>query len=129
MNREIKFRAWDGEKIQKDFIIGRPQAADCLSIMTDEKFALKQYSLKEWKVMQYTGLKDKHGKEIYEGDIMAIKTTYHSYPISVIFSEGAFSFKEDGSYGTLAEWNEHSEIIGNIWENPELLSALTETKE
>lgn len=37
--REINFRAWDGEKIVTDFIVARPQAADCLGIMVDEEFA------------------------------------------------------------------------------------------
>lgn len=77
MNRTIKFRAWDGEKIIYEFVVARPQFADCLSIMTDEEFAVENYnSITEWKVMQFTGLYDCEGKEVFEGDILEYKEYY-----------------------------------------------------
>lgn len=77
------------------------------------------------EIMQYTCLKDKNGKEIYEGDILEITTTFHSYPIEVIWGDACWTLgKEDtGEYGTLAEWNTTSRVIGNIYENPELLEG------
>jgi len=60
--------------------------------------------------MQYTGLKDKNGKEIYEGDHFGEP----NYPVE--FEDGAFWHE-----GELLRDNVHNEIKGNIHENPELL--------
>ena len=79
-----------------------------------------------WKLMQYTGLKDKNGKEIYEGDI--VKNTWNAgfgYETDLVETEfevdyrfGCF-FPVGGSGGEI-EMSEY-EIIGNIYENHELL--------
>jgi len=80
-------------------------------------------------IMQNTGLKDKNGKEIYEGDIIEI----HSRGIDFIFLIEEINLKyQNGLKGKLlknSEWEhlfyspfwEESEIIGNMYENPELL--------
>lgn len=72
------------------------------------------------EIMQYTGLKDKNGKEIYEGDIVE-GSTQDDYPRSVIgFEDGSFVIQQ----APLAKWKvSHFEltIIGNIYENPELI--------
>ena len=61
-------------------------------------------------LMQFTGLKDKNGKEIYEGDI--VRQDYDNALCEVKFISGCFSpFKHDGQFV----------VIGNIYENPELL--------
>ncbi len=64
--------------------------------------------------MQYTGLKDKNGKEIYEGDI----ARFREYNHHINFSDGGFYV---GDFDTLGSINTAVEIIGNIYENPELL--------
>lgn len=78
--------------------------------------------------MQYTGLHDKNGKEIYEGDICIVSLSYFKIKdekATVIFHNGAFQFQ----YGCEKffskphdAWDE-VEVIGNIHDNPELLEV------
>lgn len=106
--REIKFRAWDTTKGEMDYC-GLERAGGYHECM-------------EHPLMQYTGLKDANGKEIYEGDI--VRATDHrndnkTYILTVEWEQCATS-----SGWTLSSigWNqEELEIIGNIYENPELL--------
>lgn len=77
-------------------------------------------------IMQYTGLKDRHGKEIYEGDIVKIKHPSDMKGIyEIVEDKGSIRFKAKGRlwYDYRAfEYSENGiEIIGNIYENPELL--------
>lgn len=87
------------------------------------------YKNKEsFEIMQYTGLKDKNGKEIYEGDIVAVSEEYggHAYkPLVVDFKGCCFVLRR---LNYLADFNpmynydfkQVYEIIGNIYENPEI---------
>lgn len=85
------------------------------------------YEVNPSTIGQYTGLKDKHGKEIYEGDI--ITSVFEEdgkesfiFDFEVIFQEGAFLALIDYDLTThsLTELNE-LEVIGNIHEKPELI--------
>ncbi|EIU5758754.1 TPA: hypothetical protein LTU78_002748 [Listeria monocytogenes] len=78
---------------------------------------------------QYTGLKDKNGKKIFEGDIVEIieidafgNLDWNRLKGKVMFSEGAWLVTDSGSFA-IPLWSEINEIkvIGNIHENPELL--------
>ena len=81
--------------------------------------------------MQSTGLKDKNGKEVFEGDILAIETDEGILNVNIFWdSEHALFMFESKKYNEkdlLAELVEDNtypfEIAGNIWENPELLEV------
>jgi uncharacterized phage protein (TIGR01671 family) len=72
-------------------------------------------------VGQFTGLTDKNGKEIYEGDVLL----FEGYPNeSIIFDEGSFGYKGIYGFNSLSETNlSIAEVIGNIYETPELLQS------
>ena len=76
-------------------------------------------------VGQFTGLTDKNGKRIFEGDILR----YDRYRYSVIFEEGAFNCdgfldnSMDCPYCAFSQGTYHFEVIGNIHDNPELMDG------
>jgi uncharacterized phage protein (TIGR01671 family) len=103
MTREIKFRSWNDGEMHED---------------GQSKFWLSQGF--EYSYMQYTGLLDSKGKEIYEGDIIRSESGSIS---SVGFADGCFvSENVDGALDlSAASSDESQEVIGNVWENPDLL--------
>ena len=127
--REIKFRARDTkDKVIRD-VVGISLYHETLSV--DIEFGkYLQDDIKRFELMQYTGLKDKNGVEIYEGDILS---TDLSRPYLIVeFRNGAFMYQcHDGGrnyYDFMEPANEglkfntkYHEVIGNIYENPELL--------
>jgi uncharacterized phage protein (TIGR01671 family) len=128
--REIKFRAWDTAKNYFDF---DPLICGGKACYIDSFDALEDYKEGRIILQQYTGLKDKNGKEIYEGDICLNKNIIYevrwvesSAKIGVkivktdyILSRGCtFPIQQYVNDGTLEC---AFEVIGNIYENPELL--------
>lgn len=84
-------------------------------------------------ISQFTGLKDKNGKEIYEGDLVRMDRIKHPYMNGVwriVFRHGCFTIGEDGmyfwDYGKGMNADDTIEAIGNIHENPDLLTTTTE---
>ena len=86
--------------------------------------------IKEETVGELTGLKDCIGKEIYEGDIVRVDNDWDKYGMTagesyeIYFNEGGFRLKAKYNKNARGYWledNNEFEIIGNIYENPELL--------
>ena len=121
MEREIKFRAWDKRKKEMfyDWCIDPDGGWFGDFGEGSEDIALKYYKNGEIEVMQYTGLKDKNGKEIYEGDIVQVNGRNQE----VFFKDGYFGWGQQhtGTYSFDPFESEEIEVIGNIYENPELI--------
>ncbi len=139
--REIKFRAWlEGHmyEVAKLDFWGDPDQASCDLAGAGgngEWEELFDIYLCEAELMQYTGLKDKNGKEIYEGDIVAFEDSDggYEYP-DLAVNAGIVEYGELGFYFTnrvAVEMDDFYikdgrcddiEVIGNIYENPEMLT-------
>jgi len=125
--REIKFRAWDKKR---KFIFRVTELVWDFLSKVEIKDRTTGFVLKEndYDLMQYTGLKDKNGKEIYEGDILSYGM-WSDDKGSCIYK--VYWNEEDALFDTLdLRHNQEmthvetfgAEIIGNIYENPELVS-------
>jgi len=146
MSREIKFRAWAKDE-HLMLSMSALQTKSLCQLLTDDRLIL----------MQYTGLKDKNGKEIYEGDICRINTQGAFPPYGnpdseeltdiatlavewwngqFVFNANRYKYLDNGgddyiNFGWWVRSNDHKtslkqiEVIGNLYENPELLEANT----
>lgn len=142
MKREIKFRAWDiqEKKMISNGCIGAGSSCQMIVIEWNGGLSLcNAYGLPDgsnptfdkpvterFELMQFTGLKDKNEKEIYEGDILKTGT---DKPMVVGWSKKFASFVLNRNGWAFSHWfgescnPEDCEIIGNKYQNAELLQS------
>ena len=136
--REIKFRAWDkkSKKMRAINTIAFNYEHEAFNFNGDhlpkvvnvwgkdaieDKEVILYRESKDIILLQFTGLLDKNGKEIYEGDV--IKTNEAGWIAKVVYNrDGFFCIDNKGGFSTECDWEE-LEVIGNIYENPELLKC------
>ena len=131
--REIKFRAWLKEEKKMVNVETMDFTDKSIQYLKKNEFInaylLRRMIFDDIELMQYTGLKDKNNKEIYEGDIIKYKFPYdkrikHISPVKFLETEASFGIKD--RYGNeiplyTVSSNNYFEVIGNIYENKNLL--------
>jgi uncharacterized phage protein (TIGR01671 family) len=151
MNREIKFRAWNVKKkrmfwpreftftpgggwwiteenlfrTEKGNSTGEGDATNDFD-RTDYVGDLNASNPDSCVLLQYTGLKDKHGREVYDGDLLSIRDWPNPAQVKWSKEDAAFCIVTiTGKWKPLSKTSliQDYEIIGNIYENPELLKA------
>ena len=132
--REVKFRVWDYEERQMKsvdsihFPLGRCNRK-CISVYNKEEDCYEWvYS---YELMQYISIKDKNGKEIYEGDIVKyLDENWYEY--NTFYNMGKVCYDDEFlSYYVTNRWSVEKEkvwndieVVGNIYENPEMLDDI-----
>ena len=128
MNREIKFRAWDGKQMRylSNIFVGVGQIG-----FSDKHYVdLNDMDQEQVTIMQFTGIKDKNGVEIFEGDLLG--GIYESLQVKWCVNQGSFElFYLNECYACNGDifWRDvvpecpiGVEVVGNIYMNPELLT-------
>src|SRR5258708_6198751 len=129
--REIKFRVWNGLKMEHNIMVGFLGTFYVKGIDEKDSASMSPMNTKypeTTPLMQFIGLKDKNGKEIYEGDILEQAKQINGNFIDIIFTKYVVEYKNEGftyvpipkSLFTILPLDD-LEIIGNIYQNPELI--------
>ena len=138
--REIRFRAWD-LNLKRFWIADKIYGPGTYWDITAEGYVDATHNnvcrdSEDFILHQFTGLKDKNGKDIYEGDIMRFEfknfngDSWISERYVVKFEKGRFIGEAEGEQVVVSgDRFEEGEVIGNIYENPELLESQDNAKE
>ena len=115
--KEIKFRVWDNDLeimsySDAEIFITFSDDGICIGYEIDDE-------IDDYELMQYIGLKDKNGKEIYEGDI--VKLFEYKVIDNIVLPEEIVTINDIRKGCDALRPSQYMEVIGNIYENPELL--------
>ena len=131
--RELKIRAWhkniewDGEGSMHEVLAISFELGFIFVPIPDEPREHRRLELEDCTLRLFTGYHDKDAREIYAGDIL---TDWHKRLLQVVWRDGRFQFqalkKTNFSYADMYQWfdgiTEFPEVIGNRYENPDLLN-------
>ena len=117
--RKIKFRAWHKEKKIMGEVLGIDILHKEIFFSNEDVNCYEHTDFKDIELIQYTGLKDMSEKEIYEGDILF--ESFGEEYFKVVFEDGSFRLKTGGCSLPLKEYAHICEVVGNIYENLELI--------
>jgi uncharacterized phage protein (TIGR01671 family) len=123
--REIKFRA-TFKLLKTVYEVSEIMWSNHTVCLVNRRKAFRVESLDDVELLQFTGLHDKNGTEIYEGDIIRVKSGSSTATVhQVVFRHARFEASSNDLYGFLLPDDIHKRVktavIGNIYENPELL--------
>lgn len=129
--REIKFRAWHKDHKMMRMVVGlfwdaeQNERVELFDVHLSDENPM-WCGLEDIEIMQYTGLKDKNGKEIYEGDIIEVQFSEYwggdKIMSEIFYENGCFLFHRMPQHNDLLMGVRNTcLILGNIYENSELL--------
>lgn len=134
MENLLRYRAWDKIRKKMGVVISNNWMTGVANIIIDNKETLRQEQ--DYILMQSTGLKDKNGKEIFEGDVVVTNgwkrqaVTFGTQEVEEDFGSvriyRGFNLYLGGGYSNAVMST--FEVIGNIYENPELMEADNDAK-
>ena len=125
--REIKFRAWLKEDKKMENVKTMDFTDKTIRCLKKNEFInaylLRRVSFDDVELMQYTGIKDKNGKEVYEGDIVILNDAEEENRCVVKYKYGSYILIDGDLREDLSNVESHKflEVVGNIYENKNLM--------
>lgn len=121
--RPIKFRAWNGEEMTREFFITSNGEISYGTVIGHN--GNQVFNIVDWKLMEWTGLLDKNGKEIYEGSVVKSTISNNDDSTKLVEWDGFRFLPFTGTCSCCEDYEgwrgDDCEVIGDIYSNPEIL--------